>query len=116
MDTGTGISAAERSRTIRALSDRNVKGSDFRRPGHVFPIIAKEEGVLERSGHTEASVDLAKLCGASPSGVICEIIKEDGTMARVADLEKMAGDFDLKLISIEQLIAYRKKYENQGHY
>ena len=97
IDTTTGISAAERAKTIQALSDSAAKDEDFKRPGH-----------------TEASVDLANLSGAFPSGVICEIIKEDGTMARVPDLQKMAKEFDLKLISIDALIAYRKT-ENHIH-
>ncbi|MGY0692586.1 bifunctional 3,4-dihydroxy-2-butanone-4-phosphate synthase/GTP cyclohydrolase II [Virgibacillus sp. FSP13] len=110
-DTRTGISAAERSQTIRALVDANAGANDFKRPGHVFPLVAKDGGVLVRQGHTEASVDLAKLCGAFPSGVICEIIKEDGTMARVPELTKMAKEFELKLITIADLIGYRKKHE-----
>jgi len=110
-DTATGISAAERSKTIRALLDPGVKEDDFKQPGHVFPLIAKDGGVLTRQGHTEASVDLAELSGAFPSGVICEIIKDNGTMARVPDLREMADEFNLKLISIADLIAYRKQYE-----
>ncbi|QKY71510.1 bifunctional 3,4-dihydroxy-2-butanone-4-phosphate synthase/GTP cyclohydrolase II [Lentibacillus sp. CBA3610] len=110
-DTTTGISADERSKTIRALLNPGVKEEDFKQPGHVFPLIAKDGGVLTREGHTEASVDLAELSGAFPSGVICEIIKDDGTMARVPDLRKMAEEFELKLISIADLIAYRKQHE-----
>ncbi|ASK61122.1 bifunctional 3,4-dihydroxy-2-butanone-4-phosphate synthase/GTP cyclohydrolase II [Virgibacillus phasianinus] len=110
-ESTTGISAAERSKTIKALADPNSQAGDFKRPGHAFPLIAKNGGVLTRQGHTEASVDLARLSGANPSGVICEIIKEDGTMARVPDLKKMASQFNLKLISIEDLVAYRKKHE-----
>ncbi|WP_106494629.1 bifunctional 3,4-dihydroxy-2-butanone-4-phosphate synthase/GTP cyclohydrolase II [Lentibacillus sp. Marseille-P4043] len=110
-NTKTGISAVERSQTIRALVDANASENDFKRPGHVFPLIAKDGGVLVRQGHTEASVDLAKLSGAFPSGVICEIIKEDGTMARVPELIKMADEFELKLITIADLIDYRKKHE-----
>ncbi|SFE28951.1 GTP cyclohydrolase II /3,4-dihydroxy-2-butanone 4-phosphate synthase [Lentibacillus persicus] len=110
-ETTTGISAGDRSKTIRALVDPEVKAEDFKQPGHVFPLIAKEGGVLTRQGHTEASADLAKLCGASPSGVICEVIKDDGTMARVPDLRKMADTFGLKLISIADLVAYRKQQE-----
>ncbi len=108
-DTTTGISAEERSKTIQALIDPNVRKGDFKRPGHVFPLIAKEGGVLTRPGHTEAAVDLALLSDSFPSGVICEIIKEDGTMARLPDLEEMADRFDLKLITIADLVAYRKK-------
>ncbi|GGJ65421.1 hypothetical protein GCM10007111_29050 [Virgibacillus kapii] len=108
-ETTTGISAYERSTTIRALVNKFAMKEDFKQPGHVFPLIAKEGGVLTRPGHTEASVDLAKLCGASPSGVICEILNEDGTMARVPDLEKMADKFQLCMISIEDLISYLTK-------
>lgn len=110
--TTTGISAYERSATIQAMIDPDTKADAFKRPGHVFPLIAKEGGVLTRDGHTEASVDLAKLCGASPSSVICEIIKEDGTMARVPDLVKIAQEHDLKMITIADLITYRKQEEN----
>ncbi|MBU8792368.1 3,4-dihydroxy-2-butanone-4-phosphate synthase [Oceanobacillus caeni] len=109
--TTTGISAYERALTIRALMETGVKEEDFKKPGHVFPIIAKDGGVLTRPGHTEAAVDLAKLSGAFPSGVICEIIKEDGTMARMPHLEALAKKFDLKFITIADLIAYRKKTE-----
>jgi 3,4-dihydroxy 2-butanone 4-phosphate synthase/GTP cyclohydrolase II len=109
--TTTGISAFERSTTIQALLDPNTKASDFKRPGHVFPLVAKNGGVLRRAGHTEAAVDLARLCGAKPAGVICEIIKEDGTMARVPDLRKIADEFDLKMITIKDLIKYRNRKE-----
>ncbi|SFA48043.1 3,4-dihydroxy-2-butanone 4-phosphate synthase /GTP cyclohydrolase II [Parageobacillus thermantarcticus] len=109
--TTTGISAYERSMTIQALLDPNAKASDFKRPGHVFPLVAKKGGVLRRAGHTEAAVDLARLCGAKPAGVICEIIKEDGTMARVPDLRKIADEFDLKMITIKDLIQYRSRKE-----
>jgi 3,4-dihydroxy 2-butanone 4-phosphate synthase / GTP cyclohydrolase II len=109
--TTTGISAYERSMTIQALLDPNAKASDFKRPGHVFPLVAKKGGVLRRAGHTEAAVDLARLCGAKPAGVICEIIKEDGTMARVSDLRKIADEFDLKMITIKDLIEYRSRKE-----
>jgi len=107
--TTTGISAFERSTTIQQLLNPNSKGFDFKRPGHVFPLIAKDGGVLRRAGHTEAAVDLAKLCGAEPVGVICEIIKEDGTMARVPDLRKLADEFGLKMITIKDLISYRNR-------
>lgn len=107
----TGISAFERSITVNALVAEDSVAEDFKRPGHTFPLIAKAGGVLQRSGHTEAAVDLAKLCGAAPAGVICEIMKEDGTMARVPDLVKVAEKFDLKFITIENLIAYRKQLE-----
>lgn len=111
-ETTTGISAYERALTIKALTDPNSIDTDFKRPGHVFPLIGKAGGVLTREGHTEASIDLASLCGAEPSGVICEIIKEDGTMARLPELKQTADQFDLKLISIEELVAYRKLTEN----
>jgi 3,4-dihydroxy 2-butanone 4-phosphate synthase / GTP cyclohydrolase II len=110
-DTTTGISAGERSTTIKGLLNPDARATDFKRPGHIFPIVAKKGGVLRRAGHTEASVDLAKLSGAFPSGVICEIIKEDGSMARVPDLEEVAKEFDLKLITIKDLIEYRNKTE-----
>jgi 3,4-dihydroxy 2-butanone 4-phosphate synthase/GTP cyclohydrolase II len=110
-ETTTGISAHERSFTIQKMLDPNAKGSDFKRPGHIFPLIAKKGGVLRRAGHTEAAVDLAMLCGSEPAGVICEIINEDGTMARVGDLEKVAEQFDLKMITIEALIEYRRRNE-----
>jgi 3,4-dihydroxy 2-butanone 4-phosphate synthase / GTP cyclohydrolase II len=109
--TTTGISAQERSSTIKALLNPEVKAADFKRPGHVFPLIAKDGGVLRRAGHTEAAVDLAKLSGAMPAGVICEIMNEDGTMARVPELSKIAAQFDLKMITIKDLITYRNKTE-----
>ncbi|AKU25635.1 bifunctional 3,4-dihydroxy-2-butanone-4-phosphate synthase/GTP cyclohydrolase II [Geobacillus stearothermophilus] len=109
--TTTGISAYERAATIQALLDPNVKASDFKRPGHIFPLIAKQGGVLRRAGHTEAAVDLARLCGAKPAGVICEIMKKDGTMARVPDLRQIADQFGLKMITIKDLIAYRSQRE-----
>lgn len=107
--TTTGISAYERSATVLSMLDSESKSSDFRRPGHVFPLIAKSGGVLRRTGHTEAAVDLAKLCGAKPAGVICEIMNEDGTMARVPQLRKIADQFGLKLIMIKDLIHYRNQ-------
>ncbi|MFE4710973.1 MULTISPECIES: bifunctional 3,4-dihydroxy-2-butanone-4-phosphate synthase/GTP cyclohydrolase II [Paenibacillus] len=110
-DTTTGISAAERSMTVKAIMDPEAKPSDFRRPGHMFPLIAKKGGVLRRSGHTEAAVDLAQMSGAYPAGVICEIIKEDGTMARLPDLIEIARKHDLRLISIKDLIHYRNEKE-----
>lgn len=111
VSTTTGISAHERSATIQALIDDKAKATDFRRPGHVFPLIAKKGGVLRRAGHTEAAVDLALLAGGKPAGVICEIMKEDGNMARVADLAVIAEQFDLKMITIKDLIAYRRKHD-----
>ncbi|MCR1950039.1 bifunctional 3,4-dihydroxy-2-butanone-4-phosphate synthase/GTP cyclohydrolase II [Clostridium sp. DSM 100503] len=111
IDTTTGISAYERSLTIKKLLDENSTPIDFRRPGHMFPLIAKENGVLERRGHTEAAVDLAKLAGLKEAGVICEIIKEDGSMARTNDLFKFAKKHNLKIITIDDLVSYRQKEE-----
>ncbi|WP_068775351.1 bifunctional 3,4-dihydroxy-2-butanone-4-phosphate synthase/GTP cyclohydrolase II [Paenibacillus sp. FJAT-26967] len=110
-DTTTGISAYERSRTVQALIDPAAKPLQFRRPGHVFPLIAKKGGVLRRAGHTEAAVDLARMCGSYPAAVICEVIKEDGTMARVPDLMEVARIHDLKIITIKDLIRYRNEQE-----
>lgn len=110
-DTTTGISAFERALTIQGILDPNAVPTDFRRPGHMFPLVAKDGGVLRRAGHTEAAVDLARLCGSYPAGVICEIIKEDGTMARLPDLVQIARKNDLKLISIKDLIHYRNEKE-----
>jgi len=110
-ETTTGISASERALTIKALTKKNVKKTEFKQPGHIFPLIAKDGGVLERPGHTEASIDLAKLSGVFPSAVICEIIKADGEMARVPDLQEMARQFNLKIITIKDLIRYRKQHE-----
>lgn len=107
--TTTGISASERATTIQALLDPNSKPSDFKRPGHIFPLVAKNGGVLRRAGHTEAAIDLARLSGAKPAGVICEIIKDNGEMARVPDLRKIADEFGLKMITIKDLIEYRHK-------
>jgi 3,4-dihydroxy 2-butanone 4-phosphate synthase / GTP cyclohydrolase II len=107
----TGISAADRSNTIRALADPSSRASDFGRPGHIFPIIAKKGGVLRRAGHTEASKDLAKLAGFQPVAVLCEIMNEDGTMARVPDLMKIAKKFDFKIITIQDLIRYKRTKE-----
>ncbi len=105
----TGISAQERAATMKALLDPNAAPADFKRPGHVFPLIAKQGGVLRRAGHTEAAIDLARLSGAEPAGVICEIMNEDGTMARVPQLRKIADDYDLKMITIKDLIQYRNR-------
>ncbi|MDQ0169030.1 bifunctional 3,4-dihydroxy-2-butanone-4-phosphate synthase/GTP cyclohydrolase II [Paenibacillus tundrae] len=110
-DTTTGISAFERSITVKGLIDPDAKSSDFRKPGHMFPLIAKDGGVLRRAGHTEAAVDLAIMCGSYPAGVICEVIKEDGTMARLPDLQEIARKHDLKLISIQDMIRYRNEKE-----
>lgn len=111
IDTSTGISAHERSRTIMGLIDPATKPQDFRRPGHIFPLIAKKGGVLRRAGHTEATIDLAILCGSYPAGVICEVIKEDGSMARVPDLMEIAAKHDLRIITIQDLIQYRNQQE-----
>jgi 3,4-dihydroxy 2-butanone 4-phosphate synthase/GTP cyclohydrolase II len=108
----TGISASDRSKTVLALTDPNMKPEDFGRPGHIFPLMAKEGGVLRRAGHTEAAVDLARLSGFEEAGLIVEIIREDGEMARLPDLELIAKKFDLKLICIKDLIEYRLKHES----
>jgi 3,4-dihydroxy 2-butanone 4-phosphate synthase / GTP cyclohydrolase II len=105
----TGISAFERSATVLSMLDPESKAADFKRPGHIFPLVAKKGGVLRRAGHTEAAVDLAKLCGAKPAGVICEIMNEDGTMARVPQLRKIADQFEIKMITIKDLIQYRNR-------
>lgn len=110
-DTTTGISAYERALTISKLLENGVKPEDFRRPGHVFPLAAKKNGVLERTGHTEAAVDLAKLAGLKGAGVICEVMKEDGHMARTEDLIKMAKEHNLKVITVKSLLEYRKANE-----
>jgi len=109
--TTTGISAHERADTIQRILDVNTKPENLRRPGHIFPLRSVEGGVLRRAGHTEAAVDLAKLAGAYPAGVICEIMNEDGTMARVPDLVEFVAKHDLKMITIADLIKYRKANE-----
>jgi 3,4-dihydroxy 2-butanone 4-phosphate synthase / GTP cyclohydrolase II len=111
VDTHTGISAYERAQTIAAIVNEESTAENFRKPGHIFPLVAKKGGVLRRAGHTEAAVDLARLCGVAPVGVICEILNEDGTMARLPELEKIKQKFGLKLISIADLIQYRKRTE-----
>ena len=111
-ETTTGISAFERSLTIQKLIHPLSQPQDFKRPGHVFPLIAKNGGVLRRAGHTEAAVDLARLAGKQPAGVICEIMNEDGSMARVPQLKKLAEKHDLKLITIQDLISYRLKHDS----
>ncbi|MCR8843016.1 bifunctional 3,4-dihydroxy-2-butanone-4-phosphate synthase/GTP cyclohydrolase II [Paenibacillus sp. SC116] len=111
MNTTTGISAYERSLTIQALIDPASKADDFRRPGHIFPLVAKKGGVLRRAGHTEAAVDLARMCGSAPAGVICEIMNDDGTMARLLDLIQLKEKHGLKLICIRDLIQYRHSQE-----
>jgi 3,4-dihydroxy 2-butanone 4-phosphate synthase/GTP cyclohydrolase II len=110
--TTTGISASDRAKTIRALVDPATKPEDLGRPGHIFPLRAKKGGVLRRAGHTEATIDLARLAGFKPAGVLVEIMNEDGTMARLPDLMKIASRFDLKIVSIEDLIAYRLQNES----
>ena len=109
--TTTGISAEDRSKTVQGLIDDNADSSMFQKPGHIFPIKYREGGVLVRAGHTEASVDLSKLAGLKPAAVMCEIVKDDGTMARRPDLEKFASDNDIKIITIADLIAHR--YSNE---
>ena len=109
--TTTGISAADRAKTIRALADPHAEAADFGRPGHIFPLRAQTGGVLRRAGHTEAAVDLARLAGLAPVGVLVEIMNDDGTMARVPELREVARRFDLKLITIRDLIAYRMRTE-----
>jgi len=108
----TGISVHDRSKTIKALVDKTTKVHDLGRPGHIFPLRAKEGGVLRRTGHTEASIDLARLAGLQPAGILVEILNEDGTMARLPELIKVAEKFDLKLISIEDLVAYRMEHDS----
>ncbi len=107
----TGISAHDRSKTIQALIDPSTKPSDFGRPGHIFPLRAKNGGVLRRTGHTEATIDLARLAGHEPAGVLVEIMNEDGSMARLPELLQLAQKLDLKVISIKDLIEYRVKHE-----
>jgi 3,4-dihydroxy 2-butanone 4-phosphate synthase/GTP cyclohydrolase II len=108
----TGISASDRSKTVLALVDPTKKASDFGRPGHIFPLKAKEAGVLQRTGHTEATIDLARLAGFEPCGALVEIMNEDGSMARLPDLVKIAERFDLKIITIKDLISYRLAKES----
>jgi len=108
----TGISASDRAKTIRALVDPNTKPEDLGRPGHIFPLKAKKSGVLRRAGHTEATIDLARLAGFKPAGALVEIMNEDGTMARLPELIKIAEKFNLKIITIKDLIAYRVRTES----
>jgi 3,4-dihydroxy 2-butanone 4-phosphate synthase / GTP cyclohydrolase II len=110
--TTTGISTSDRSKTIRALINPTTKPEELGRPGHIFPLRAKKGGVLRRTGHTEATIDLARLAGASPAGALVEIMNEDGTMARLPDLMQIAKKFDLSIVSIEDLIAYRLQKES----
>lgn len=108
----TGISAADRAKTVLALTDPSTKPHELARPGHIFPLIAKEGGVLRRTGHTEAAIDFARLAGLEPAGVIVEIMNEDGSMARLPELMEVAKKFDLKIVSIEDLIAYRMEHDS----
>ncbi|MDT0650290.1 3,4-dihydroxy-2-butanone-4-phosphate synthase [Autumnicola edwardsiae] len=108
----TGISALDRAKTIQSLIDPDTKSYDLSRPGHVFPLKAKEGGVLRRTGHTEAAIDFARLAGYAPAGVIVEIMNEDGTMARLPQLLEVARKFDLKIVSIEDLVAYRMQHDS----
>jgi len=108
----TGISAIDRAKTIKALINETIKANQFSRPGHVFPLVAKNGGVLRRTGHTEAAIDLPRLAGLKPAGVIVEIMNKDGSMARIPDLIKVAKKFDLKIISIEDLVAYRMRHDS----
>ncbi|RZJ73015.1 3,4-dihydroxy-2-butanone-4-phosphate synthase [Flavobacterium sp.] len=108
----TGISAEDRAKTVVALTDPTSKPYDFARPGHIFPLIAKQGGVLRRTGHTEAAIDFARLAGFKPAGFICEILNEDGSMARLPQLYDIAKRFDLKLVSIEDLVAYRMQHDS----
>ncbi|AXP82724.1 Riboflavin biosynthesis protein RibBA [Mariniflexile rhizosphaerae] len=108
----TGISASDRAKTVKALTDPNTKSFDLARPGHIFPLVAKEGGVLRRTGHTEAAIDFARLAGLKPAGVIVEIMNEDGTMARLPELMKVAKKLDVKIVSIEDLVAYRMQHDS----
>ncbi|WP_369884636.1 3,4-dihydroxy-2-butanone-4-phosphate synthase [Allomuricauda sp. XS_ASV26] len=108
----TGISASDRAKTVLALTKEETKPHELARPGHIFPLIAKEGGVLRRTGHTEAAIDFARLAGLQPAGVIVEIMNEDGSMARLPQLMKVAKKFDLKIVSIEDLIAYRMEHDS----
>jgi 3,4-dihydroxy 2-butanone 4-phosphate synthase/GTP cyclohydrolase II len=110
-ETSTGISAADRARTIQALIDPLTRPTDLARPGHIFPLRYREGGVLNRAGHTEAAVDLARMAGLYPAGVLCEIVNDDGTMARVPDLERFCDEHDLLMITIADLVRYRRQSE-----
>lgn len=108
----TGISAHDRAKTVKALTLKETKAEDLGRPGHIFPLRAKDGGVLRRTGHTEAAIDLAKLAGLEPAGLLVEILNEDGTMARLPQLMKVSKKYDLKIISIEDLVAYRMNHDS----
>ncbi|XOV95144.1 MAG: bifunctional 3,4-dihydroxy-2-butanone-4-phosphate synthase/GTP cyclohydrolase II [Bacteroidota bacterium] len=110
-ETSTGISASDRAKTLQALVDPKTKPEDLGRPGHIFPLKAKPGGVLRRTGHTEAAIDLARLAGLYPAGVLVEILKEDGSMARLKDLRKLADKFNIPLVSIKDMISYRMRSE-----
>lgn len=112
--TSTGISAFDRAKTIKSLADPKTRPDDLARPGHIFPLVAKKGGVLRRVGHTEATVDIARLAGLSPAGLLCEIMDTDGSMARLPRLFEIAKEFNLKLITIKDLIAYRQRSENSS--
>jgi 3,4-dihydroxy 2-butanone 4-phosphate synthase/GTP cyclohydrolase II len=111
---GSGISAADRAATIRAVLDPWAGPSDFVRPGHVFPLRARDGGVLKRTGHTEAAVDLARLAGLAPCAVICEVLNDDGTIARGPELDRLSVDHDLVRVTIEDLVAYRRSTMRPG--
>ena len=111
-DVTTGISASDRAKTVKSLIDKDIKPHNLSRPGHIFPLKAKEGGVLRRTGHTEAAIDFARLAGFEPAGVIVEIMNEDGSMARLPQLVEVAKKFDLKLVSIEDLVAYRMQHDS----
>ena len=108
----TGISAADRAKTVKALIDKTTKPYDLARPGHIFPLVAKEGGVLRRTGHTEAAIDFARLAGLQPAGVIVEIMNKDGSMARLPELMQVAKRLNLKIVSIEDLVAYRMQHDS----
>ena len=110
----TGISAADRAYTSRIAADDATGPDDLVMPGHVFPLKAKPGGVLQRAGQTEAAVDLSRLAGLKPAGVICEVMNDDGTMARVPDFEKFCAKHDIKMVTVEQIIEYRRKYRKAG--
>tara|TARA_B100001093_G_scaffold93031_1_gene85239 strand:+ start:490 stop:1209 length:720 start_codon:yes stop_codon:yes gene_type:complete len=108
----SGVSASDRSKTVKALVDENTKPQDLQRPGHIFPLIAKNGGVLRRTGHTEAAIDFARLAGFKSAGVIVEIMNDDGSMSRLPELVKVAEKFNLRIVSIEDLVAYRMKNDS----
>ncbi len=113
--TSTGVSASDRAKTVLALTNPKTVGHDFARPGHIFPLRAVDEGVLRRAGHTEAAVDLARMAGFKPIAILCEVMNEDGSMSRMPELVKFAEEFDLKIISVQDLIAYRMTREKLMH-